>query len=244
MTCTAVTRRDTRSWLVLWFAISTVACSPELDRSGRVNSLPPGVPPTAVEYARYIGQFPLTGTPLSRKRKARCFWGLCGRIPVTIQPRGDPSTMKPEAPPAIAVAVAHMVSTKGNKRLEKYYGLLPGDSAEYDLWVYSDPDSHEARWAAVELIAGHATVTALPSTKFGYCSKDTPAQGYPAKADFAEYQHKECNYPLDVASSTPSHASLSVSGLVGSLITQLTQLLVQSARTAGGWIDCNNGCCT
>jgi hypothetical protein len=231
--------RYVEGWLVIGTAILALACEQSGPRVEAGNDLPPGVPHDTINYERAVAQYPIGGPDNTRDRKRDCWYYFCGNIPVNIRARGDHSAVDPLNPPTTAVPVAHIVNTDKHER-EKWYTLLPSDSAWYDLWVYKDPKTQKAVWALVEMSHTADAVTAAKPTRFALCNKDGTYTK--PEADFASYKHKECAEKLDAESERPT-ASLSISGLLTSFISQF-QALSAASRTGGGWIDCPNGCCT
>jgi hypothetical protein len=165
---------------------------------------------------------------------------LCSKIDVTIEARGNTLTIDPYYAPISPVPVAHLVNLD-KKKIEGYYGLLPGDSAEYDLWVNQKPASTHAEWRVVGRVKKTGKLVYGGVADLNVCHP--PEQGTPvvSDADFAEYKDP-CNYDLDAASSTPSRMSLSWT-IIGSVFQHLSAFLTYSTN-GGGWIDCSRGCCT
>jgi hypothetical protein len=232
--------RDVEKWLAFFTAILVVACEPSGPRVAAENALPPGVPSDTTKYEAAVAAYAINGPDNTRERKVDCWYFFCDTLHVNIRARGDTRAIDPNNPPDNAVPVAHMVNLSDHKR-ERWYGLLPHDSAWYDLWVYKDPDTHKAVWALVQMSHTADAVIAAKATRFAQCVKGGPY--LVAEADFAKFKHKDCTTPLDAEAAKPT-ASLAITGLLGSFVNHLQAWLFDNSRLGGGWIDCANGCCT
>lgn len=243
MTRSSGTRWDVRRWFVVVCATATVGCRPGLAPASVSNPLPPGVPGDVTAYDQLVGKYALATKHHDRQRKWKCFLDLCwSTITVRIQARGDTRAIDPHDAPKTAVPVAHMINQDTDKT-ERYYKLRPKGQSEYDLWVYYDTVSKHAVWTLVERPLSGRSVIAGKPTDFDYCHSPRDYVADSSDADFAQ-EKGECNYKPAAASSTVSKASLITTSLFGSLIAHLSSVLYESSRTGGGWIDCNNGCCT
>jgi hypothetical protein len=167
---------------------------------------------------------------------------LCSKIEVSVQPRGNTLDIEPYNVSASAVPVAHLVNLD-KKKTEGYYGLLPGDSAEYDLWVNQKPGSTNAEWRIVGIKKGPSGGLIYGEVKdLNYCHIGHTTNPPVSDADFAEFKDR-CDYDIDKASSsTPTRMSLSWT-IIGSMFHHLSSFLTYSTQ-GGGWIDCSRGCCT
>ena len=236
-------RWDVRAWLVVVCALAIVGCRRGLTPASASNPLPPGVPRDVTAYDQLVAKYALSANYHDRQRKWKCFLDLCWTtITVRIQARGDTHAIDPRNAPATAVPVAHMINQHPD-RTERYYKLRPKGEAEYDLWVYNDTNSKHAVWTLVERpLTGQSVIAGKP-TDFDYCHTGTDYVSRGSDADFAQ-EKGECTYKPPAASSTVSKASLTTTSLFGSLVAQLSSMLLEFSRNGGGWIDCNNGCCT
>jgi hypothetical protein len=242
MTRSHRTPRDVRGWLVVCSAIAALGCGRALAPADASNPAPPGFPTDSAAYRDRLAQYPLSGNPHRRQRKSKCltYPFLCSTIDVTIEARGSTQAIEPYKAPASAVPVAHLVNLD-TKKIEGYYGLLPGDSAEYDLWVNQKPASTHAEWRVVGKVKKTGKLVYGGVTDLNLCHPRDSTTPPASDADFAEYKNP-CNYDIETASSTPSRASLSWT-IIGSVFQHLS-FLVTYATTGGGWIDCARGCCT
>ena len=225
--------------LVVCFALVAFGCGPELGPPSATNPPPPGFPTDTAGYRARLAEFPGTRNAHKRSRKAKCFpFDLC-TVDVTIEALGNTQLIYPHNAPDPAVPVAHLVNL--DSKTEKYYGLLPKDSAEYDLWVNRKPGSTMGEWRVVGVMKSTGQLIYGQPTDFDWCHVPPAYQPTGSDADFAKYKDGDCNYKLGSASST-SRMSLLSSTFFSWLSEHLWYLA--SDRTAGGWIDCNNGCCT
>lgn len=226
----------------LCFVIGILGCA-GIGAPDASNPPPPGAPTTAAAYDSAIASYPRSRTPRVRDRCPKGLICFHNKIKVSIEPLGTTSDIDPHAGPAQAVAVAHLINLD-KKKVEKYYGLLPGDSAEYDLWVNQKPASTDVEWRIVgkikatnQLIYGEATPV-LP------CHLYTPKKGA-TDADFAEDKVAElgaCNAKAGTPASSTRTSSLSFSAIFGWI--HYLQMALSYSRTGGGWIECSSGCCT
>jgi hypothetical protein len=235
--------RDVRSWLITCSVLATFGCGPELAPPDPSNPLPPGIPADTGRYRQLIAQDVMSKNPHPRQRKAKCFLSLCSGITVTIEAVGNTLDIDPKKGPATPVRVAHLVN-QDKKKTEKYYGLLPGDSAEYDLWVSRKSDS-TTQWTLLLVSRTSNSVIAAKPADLNYCHLRGPNDPKASDADFAEYRKpSKCNYPIRPAAQKVSQASLIPTPVFGSFLAHMAAILTQFAMSDGGWIDCNNGCCT
>ncbi|HMJ62450.1 MAG TPA: hypothetical protein VK493_11835 [Bryobacteraceae bacterium] len=237
------TARDGRILLAIALAIAALGCGTELPPPDASNPLPPGIPSDTGQYRQLIARDEMGKVSHRRERKAKCL--LCSKIVVTIQAVGNTLAIDPENGPVAPVRVAHLVNTDKNK-IEKYYGLLPQDSAEYDLWVSRKKDTVKAQWTLVQVSITANSVLAAKARDLNYCHLRKPGDPKDSDADFAEYTYggKKCDYPIPEPAQKVSRASLFPTPVFASFLTHLAAILVQYAESGGGWIDCNNGCCT
>lgn len=241
MTGSRRTPRDVRGWLVVCSTIAALGCDRGLAPADASNPAPTGFPTDTSAYRERLAHYPLSGNSHTRQRKSKCVtypW-FCSKIDVSIQARGNTLDIKPDTAPASAIPVAHLVNLD-KKKTEGYYGLLPDDSAEYDLWVNQKPGSTLAEWRIVGKKKNGALVYG-EVTNLSYCHLREAGTPATSDADFAEYKDA-CNYDIDKASSTQSRMSLSWT-IIGSVFQHLSAFLTYST-TGGGWIDCSRGCCT
>jgi hypothetical protein len=237
------TARDGRILMAIVLAIAALGCGTELPPPDPSNPLPPGIPADTGQYRQLIARDEMSKNPHPRERKAKCF--LCSKIIVTIEAVGNTLAIDPENGPVAPVRVAHLVNTD-KKKIEKYYGLLPKDSAEYDLWVSRKRDTIKAQWTLVQVSITANSVLAAKPMDLNYCHLRKPGDPKASDADFAEYTYdgKKCDYPIPESGPKASRASLFPTPVFASFLTHLAAILVQYAVSGGGWIDCNNGCCT
>jgi len=242
MTGSRRTPRDVRSWLVVCSTIAALGCDRGLAPADASNPAPTGFPADTSAYRERLAQYPLSGNSHTRQRKSKCvtFPLFCSKIDVSIQARGNTLDIKPDTAPASAVPVAHLVNLD-KKKTEGYYGLLPGDSAEYDLWVNQKPASTRAEWRVVGMVKKTGKLVYGGVADLNLCHRRDSTTPPVSDADFAEYKDP-CNYDIDAASSTPSRATLSWA-IIGLVFQHLSAFLTYST-TGGGWIDCSRGCCT
>jgi hypothetical protein len=241
MTRSRRTPRDVRSWLVVCSAIAALGCSRERAPAEANYAAPAGFPSDTAGYRARLAEHPLSGTPHQRQRRSQCFYLLCPKIEVSIQARGNTLDIEPSNVPAQAVPVAHLANLD-KRKTESYYGLLPGDSVEYDLWVNQKPGSTFGEWRVVGRVTKTGRLIYGEVTDLNYCHLGHTTTPPITDADFAEYKDP-CNSKLATASSTPSRMSLSWT-IIGSVVSQLSAFLTEYAMTGGGWIDCSRGCCT
>jgi hypothetical protein len=204
------------------------------------NPLPRDIKSAAeADFLKQINAFKPAPIPHERERTADgCFLGLCLRkTTVRIVALGDTYEIDPENPPTVGRPVALLVNL--GKKTEKYYGLLPQSQADYYLWVDAK-SSKKAQWTLLELSHTTHTVIAAMPTDLNYCVK------YDSKtlsdADFAEFKHKKCDWPIPEPSAKVSQASMIPAALIAVFQNAFAFLAVASA--GGGWISCSNGCCT
>jgi hypothetical protein len=244
MTRPSGTARGVWTLLAISSAIAAVGCGPELDPPDPSNPLPPGVQSDTGKYREQIAEFPMTRNSHTRHRKAKCFLGLCSGIDVRIEALGNTLAIDPENAPETAVAVAHLVNLDRNKK-EKFYGLLPGNEAEYDLWVSRRPGSNKAQWTLVQRSLTSGAVTAAQPRYLDYCHLRGPNDPTVSDADFAENQnHGACDQPIIETAQGVSRASLFPTSVFSALLGHVTRFFDSPTRTQGGWIDCARGCCT
>ena len=235
--------RAVKSWLLMCAVTGVAGCDGMVPPPAPGNQLPFGVPSDTTSYREQVALYPASGPVHNRKRKGKCF--LCS-VAVNINARGNTLAIDPITGPATPVAVAHLVNTDKHNR-EKYYGLLPEDSAEYDLWVgQKGGGSTKTVWWLVETSHVSNSVTAGIPTDLNYChSPRGPNDPTTPDADFAQYQnHGRCDYDITQTASKVSMASLFPSPILSSFIAHVAAILAEYAKSGGGWIDCNNGCCT
>lgn len=240
MTGSRRTPRDVRSWLVVCSAISALGCAQEGPRANTSSAAPAGFPSDTAQYRARLAQYPLSGNPHKRQRRSECFYLLCPKIDVSIEARGNTLKIEPYNVPAAAVPVAHLTNLD-KKKIEGYYGLFPGDSVDYDLWVNQKPASTRGEWRVVGLNKNSGKLIYGEVTDLNYCHLGHSTKPPVSDADFAEYKDS-CNYDIGAASSTPSRMSLSWT-IIGSVFQHLSAFLTYSTN-GGGWIDCARGCCT
>ena len=235
--------RDVRSAMLLIVGAFSMACARGLGEPLATNPAPPGLPTDTTQYKALLAQYPLTGSPHTRKR---CPTGLfCfSKIDVTIQARGTTSAVDPANAPASPVPVAHLVNLD-KKKIEKYYGLLPGDVAEYDLWVNRKPASTLAEWRIVGVDKVTNQLSYGEPTDLTYCHKFQVQQGA-TDADFADdvvAMRGDCTERAGVTSAAIKQSSLGLTQIFH-WVHQMQVWLLTYSRTGGGWIECPNGCCT
>ena len=240
MSCARATTRNVGSWFAFFSVIVSLGCVPEMEfpPPNRSNPLPKGVAAKGADFRAQIAQYrPIK--PYERDRKAKC--SSCSKIRVHIEALGNTSDIDPKNPPTTGRPVAHLFNMD-KKEIEKYYGLLPQDQAEYYLWVDAK-SATQAQWTLLQLSHITDSVYAALPTDLNYCHKY--ATPYPPEADFAEYRKEgDCNVPIPEASPKVSQASLlSTSGFVA-VLHRVLALLTVYAPNGGGWISCSNGCCT
>ena len=245
MTRSRRTPRDVRSWLVVCSAVAALGCAREGSPADTNTTAPAGFPSDTAEYRARLAQYPLSGNPHKRQRRSECFYLLCPKIDVSIQARGNTLDIEPYNVQASAVPVAHLINLD-KKNTEGYYGLLPGDTVEYDLWVNQKPASTQGEWRVVGRVTKTGRLIYGEVTDLNYCHLGHSTIPPVSDADFAEYKHA-CDYEIDrasstKASSTPSRMSLSWT-IIGSVFQHLSAFLTYSTN-GGGWIDCARGCCT
>ena len=240
MTRSRRTAREVRGWLAICSAIATAACGPQIGPPDANNPAPPNAPTDTAAYRARVAQFPASRVVHHRSRNAKCpIDGWCGKVIVDITALGTTSAVDPDNAPDSPVPVAHLVNT--GKKTEKYYGLLPSESAEYDLWVNKKPGSTKAEWRVVGVMKKSGTLVYGEVTDLTLCHKYTVKPGA-SDADFAEYRYGGCNVRLASTSSTVIKSSLSFAGFFSWILAHAC--LLSESRTSGGWIECPNGCCT
>jgi hypothetical protein len=234
--------QDARGLVALCFVIGTTGCAANLAPANATNQPPPGVPTSAAAYDSAIALYPRTGTPRVRDRCPDSWICFKNEIHVSIQPLGTTSEIDPTAGLAKAVPVAHLINLD-KKKNEKYYGLLPRDSAEYDLWVNQKPGSTDLEWRIVGKIKATNQLVYGQPTDLLPCHLYRPRTGA-TDADFAADKVRELGdcKPLETAASSSKTSSLSFSWTLGWIHS--LQMLLTSSRTGGGWIECSSGCCT
>lgn len=238
------TARDVGKLLAISSAIVALGCGPQLDPPDPSNPLPPGVQSDTGKYRQQVAQFPMNTNSHTRARKAKCFLSLCSGVDVSIEALGNTLAIDPENGPETAVPVAHLVNLD-KKKTEKFYGLLPGDQAEYDLWVDRRAGSKKAQWTLVQRSLTTGSVTAAKPRDLSYCHLRGPNDPKVSDADFAENQnHGACDFPIPEAAQKVSRASLFSTPIFGAFLAQVSKALSLAYRMHGGWIDCANGCCT
>ena len=241
MTCSPGTPRDVRGWLVVCSAVVALGCGAELKPSAVGNALPAGVPTDTAAYDRLVAQWRISGTVHHGQRKIKS-WKFWERIDVTIAARGNTYEIDPHNPSTTPIPVAHLVNLD-KKEVEKYYGLLPGDQAEYDLWVNKKTDK-TSEWRIVERSKTANSVLAGEVVDFDYCHVYKPGGPKVSDADFAaDRSAGKCTYRRPPA-PTASKASILSTGIFGSLVAHVSSFLAELSTTDGGWIYCANGCCT
>lgn len=235
--------RDVGRCFVICSAIAMLGCGPELPPPDPSNPLPPGVQADTGQYRQQLAQYPMSRNSHTRNRKAKCFLNLCSGIDVRIQAIGNTLDIDPENGPASPVPVAHLVNLDSTKT-EKFYGLLPGNQAEYDLWVGRRTTSNKAQWWLVQRSLTANSVTAAQPRELDYCHIRGPSDPKSSDADFAEYRYERgCDHPVKAAAAKVSQASLFPTPIFA-FLAHLGAILATAYRTEGGWIDCANGCCT
>lgn len=245
MSCARATTRNIRRWFALSSVIVSLGCvtETELAPPNPANHLPKDVEAKGADFRRQIAPYTPTN-PHDRDRKAKC--DFCSKIKVRIEALGITTDINPLNPPATGRPVAHLVNMDNNKKIEKYYGLLPHEQAEYYLWVDAK-SSTQAQWTLLELSHKTDSVYAALPANLNYCHK-YPEGTYPSEADFAndrarEKKEGDCNVPITEATAKVSEASVMFnSGFVAVFRRVLALLTV--APSGGGWISCSNGCCT
>jgi hypothetical protein len=145
------------------------------------------------------------------------------------------------------VAVAHLVNLDKHDR-DKYFDMKPGDSAEYDLWAgrKASTDSKTVWWLVETSHTSNTVTTTWGPKDLNYCHNPRgPNDPTTPDADFAEFQnHGKCDYDISRAAVKVSTASLFSNQILDLFVARVAAVLAQYARSDGGWIDCNNGCCT
>jgi len=242
MSCALATRLDVGRWFVFTCAIVSLGCMrmAELPPPDPSNPLPRGVERNGADFLKQIDTYKPTNNPHERDRTAKCFLG--SKIKVRIVALGDTYAIEPSNPPNSGRPVAHLVNMD-KKHTEKYYGLLPGTQADYYLWVDAR-SSTQAQWTLLELSHITNSVSAGLPQYLNYCHKYT--EGKPvSEADFAK-DRKEgpCDYPIPEANPKVSQASLMPTSAFVALVNHAFAFLQAYALDDGGWIYCNNGCCT
>lgn len=233
MTRSRRTAENVLGCLAICSGIVAGACGPQIGPPDASNQPPPNAPTDTAGYRARIAQFPASREVHSRSRNAKCpIDGWCGKVTVNIGAMGTTSSIDPNNAPDSAVPVAHLVNV--GKKTEKYYGLLPSDEAEYDLWVNKKPGSNKAEWRVVGIMKKTGTLVYGEVTDLALCHSYAVKPGA-SDADFAEYRDGDCNVPRGSASS-PIKSSLSFAAFLDWLLTY--------SSTGGGWIECPNGCCT
>lgn len=244
MTCTGIAARDVGRWLVCFVGIFVIACAQEPNPPSQSSTPPEGFPTDSASYTTRLAQFPLTGTRHERDRKSKsCVVGLCQKVTVSIQARGNTLAIDPDSSPgpATPVAVAHLVNEDKHNRIEKRYELLPGDTVEYDLWVNTKPGSGGVEWRIVGRTRSGRFLYGAP-TDLHYCHIRAAGQPAVTDADFEEYKWP-CNVPVGPATAPAPSGMLSVK-LFNAFFARVAAIVVEFARIDGGWIECSRGCCT
>lgn len=238
------TARGVGKLLAISAAFVALGCGTQLDPPDPSNPLPAGVQSDSGRYREQVAQFPMNRNSHTRHRKAKCFLGLCSGVDVSIEALGNTLAIDPENAPETAVAVAHLVNLD-KKKTEKFYGLLPGDRAEYDLWVSRRAGSTKAQWTLVQRSLTSSAVIAAKPRNLNYCHLRGPDVPAVSDADFAANQnHGACDYPIPDSEEKVSRASLFSNSTFSALLGHVTAILLPSTRVGGGWIDCVRGCCT
>lgn len=236
------TSRDVRGWFAVCSAVVAFGCGPKLQPAAVGNSLPDGIPRDTAEYDRVVAQWQIARTPPHIRERKVDSWKWWQRVEVSIAPRGNTYEVDPHNPSATPIPVAHLVNLDSTK-VEKYYGLLPGRQAEYDLWVNKKTDK-TSEWRIVQRSKTANSILAGEVVDFDYCHVYKPGVPNVSDADFAaDRLEGKCTYTRPPA-PTATKSSLLSTGIVGSVVAHLSSLLADLARTEGGWIFCPNGCCT
>jgi hypothetical protein len=126
--------------------------------------------------------------------------------------------------------------------------MKPSDSAEYDLWVgqKSSTDSKTVWWLVETSYTSNIVTKTWGPKELNYCHNPRGANDATTPdADFAEFQnHGKCDYDINRAALKVSAASLFSNHMLDLFVAGVVATLAQYAGSDGGWIDCNNGCCT
>lgn len=234
----SVGRTRRASWFVVCCTAAAIGCESGSEPASAKNPLPPGVPSDTAAYKQLIARYPASGNPHTRQRNRECFLNLCSdKIDASIEALGNTLAIDPTNGPATAVPVAHLINLSGDKT-ERYYKLKPRGQAEYDLWVSKRQKSDSAQWTLVERSLTSNTILASKASPLDYCHARKVGAAPVSDADFAGVKGA-CDAPLPTVTKASLGSALSLSSLLGNLL-----LLTDRSRTDGGWIECNNGCCT
>jgi hypothetical protein len=233
-------------WLLICAVIGTVGCNGTVRSPSPSYSLPRGVPSDTAAYRERVAQYPASGPTHQRKRKGKCLLSLCS-VEVNINARGNTLAIDPNTGPADPIPVAHLVNLDKHKR-DNFFLMKPADSAEYDLWVgqKASTDSKTVWWLVETSHTSDSVTTIWGPKDLNYCHNPRgPNDPTTPDADFAEFQnHGKCDYDISRAAAKVSTASLFSNQLLDLFVARVAAILTQFARSDGGWIDCNNGCCT
>ena len=243
MSCASATTRDIRRLIAFSSVIVLLGCVrvAQLPPPDPSNPLPKGVEQKEVDFLRQIQSFKPNNNSHDRDRTAKgnCFLFWCPKTKVRIVALGDTYDINPKNPPTDGRPVAHLANL--GKKVEKYYGLLPQDQADYYLWVDAKSSS-QAQWTLLELSHVTNTVTAALPSDLNYCHLYKERVTV-SDADFAQDRPEgPCNVPLPDPSPKVSKASLMPTAFIAVLKNAVAFLLL--ATGGGGWISCSNGCCT
>jgi hypothetical protein len=246
MVRTAGTTRDVQRWLVMICSvIGALGCAKSISPPAPANPLPDGVISDTLDFQKKIAPYGVSSTPHHRQREAMCFLKLCSRIDVRIEAMGNTNAIDPDNAPTHGLPVAHLHNHDKN-RTERSMGLLPGTQAEYYLWVDRKPGgSNHARWTLLQVSHTSNSVTAAEPADLNLCHKRERGVQPTSDADFTEYRyHGPCNVPPPAVGLKVSQSSLFPSASFGAVLAHVVDFLAAALQTEGGWIDCNNGCCT
>ena len=241
------TARDVQRWLVMICSVfGALGCGKSMLPPSPSNPLPDGVISDTLDFQHKIAAFTASPAPHDRQRKAKCFLSLCSRIDVRIEAMGTTSQIDPYNAPPHGLPVAHL-HNYDKERTERFFGLLPGAQAEYYLWVDRKPGgSNQARWTLLQVSHTSNSVTAAVPADLNLCHLRKPGVKPTSDADFIEdrYHDEPCDAPLPAAVPKVSQSSLFPAPVFAAVLAHVVNFLQSEFQTGGGWIDCNNGCCT
>jgi hypothetical protein len=241
------TARDVQRWLVMICSVfGALGCGKSMLPPSPSNPLPDGVISDTLDFQHKIAAFRASPDSHDRQRKAKCFLSLCSRIDVRIEAMGNTSEIDPRNAPPHGLPVAHL-HNYDKKRTERFFGLLPGAQAEYYLWVDRKPGgSNQARWTLLQVSHTSNSITAAVPADLNLCHLRKPGAKPISDADFIEdkYHDEPCDVSLAAAGAKMKQSSLFSSLAFSTVLAHVVYLLQSAFQTEGGWIDCNNGCCT
>lgn len=233
------TAGNTRKLVALGFTAAVLGCQPSNAPAPERIKLPPGVDGNATIFKNSIQGYSVRVTR-DRPRPGNCSKCL---VMIHIEVLNVP-TFDPDQPPSSGKPIAHLVNADATDT-EAYFNLLPGNAAEYYMWV-DDAGGRKSR-ATLLQVAGNS-VTATRQWNIRLCHRESYGPG-PRPADFDFYEFKHGSNPCDAIAATgyqqPVLAGLSTTAPVTRLFTLFREYVSNRMEALrGDWIECSSGCCT